>query len=366
MKTMNKLLLILLLPLSVSAKIKNVNDLKLDCHGQYQVLNSTPYFMDNSGTRAPNLAGTKETISVQSLKGKDCEKLAEYYGISLSLGQTLPYGVSTGESYEEALKLASERKGSIQSFSTTLSFSYQTKTGRLPFFPLIHKEQAHVLGLAGEGDVAALYGTPELNSLSDLQKYKVSDEIFSILEFGKSIGSHINFYNQNLLNLALSLVPEEESYALSYLQRLLLVFNNATKYQSSLTPFSTQTNIGHAANKLLNLFGKSKFSESKLQVYKTHPMLFADQLVSWVWKETEKAPQISEEEIEQLLTYFVEKGKILVQVPPQLYEASYLLNQYKNAAKTLQKFSTGNHLSNVTFELSDKSQELISALLELK
>jgi len=350
---------------SFSSFATNVNDLKLDCGGKYKILESKKYFVDNSGTRVNSYFGNEKKIQVLAISGGDCHKLVNGYGITLDIGEVLVLGKPNGIGKLEWLGTNHEEIGMVVNFGITQNFSYKTKDGELPWFPTLHEESLNVLGKNGKANAALLYGTPELKDISDKTKNTIVEKIMQDLKWGKDFyNNYIGFYNKVKIKLALKLIPVEAEAQLEYLNNMLHVFKNITKSVTSFVTLDYRIAIGSTINKLLNKFGATKYGYTKLDVWKKNPIFFAEQLVSWVSSDIEKAPVLTEQEVEDYLSYVLDMSKKLKQVQ-NLYEAQVLLVQYKNSAIVIKKVAKGQNLSSVHYALTTQASEDLEEILKI-
>jgi hypothetical protein len=344
-----------------------VEDLKLDCQYEYKILESQNYHIDNYGTRAPDFNGVAEVIEVLSIQGPDCQKIEDHYGVKVSPGAVIdlgPKGRPIGKL--KYLGINHDEIGKVKHATPSQYFSFKLSNGELPWFPHFHAETVQIFHMVGTADVEALYGTKKIKDLEDKFLLKTSEKIMSSLSWGKDLqDNYIGADNSVKLKLLHLLTPKSKSAKEDFLQDLILLFSNGTKYDSSFTSGHHNIEIGKKVNALLNEFGQTKFGTPKLKVFQKNPALFADQLVSWIYFTPEKAPMLTEVELEEFLDFALEKVKVYDQVP-ELYEARVLQNQYVNAAKTIKKFSTYNHptYKRPHYELSTLSEQLITEILK--
>lgn len=349
------------LVVSARAGATTVKDLALTCGGQYKVLSSVPYFKDNTGTRAPNFAGTNEKVLVLSVQGKDCAKLKEHYGVSVEVGQVVDFGVSTAPTLEAAQAAAKKRLGKTLSFETSQSFSYVSE-GTLPLFPLVHGESASLLSVSGQADAKALYGTPALGDLTELQYNTVLDAVSWQIEWGKKF--HYQGWGDEWLSLIFDMKPEAQAAKKEYAERLLLFFENATKLGGSFTTFSPCVLIGQEVNALLNELGGTQWS-GKLDVWKRHPLLFNDHLIAWArfsQGPVTKAPLLSPEDLEEYLAFALEQAEALEKVA-WVGEANVFLHSFKASAGSILDATRPNGSQPPLYVLTPKGQELADKLL---
>lgn len=343
-------------------------DLKLDCHGEYKVLKAEPYYKPPMG-RAPGRSGTHETVKVLSLDGPGCELLEPNYKIEIQIGDELPYGQSIYEgSFLEAKALASQRLGNTYPFSAEQHFGYQTKYGTLPFFPTLHQESLSILGKTRTLDAQKTYGSLTVSELADSDKTKLLKEAYSAIEYGKKYQS-ISADSDDFLGFILAVSFEKEDLVLQYIEDLILLFENTTRYTSSFVSLHPGTQIGAKLNELLNTYGKSKFS-SKIEVLKRNPLLFEDQIVGWAFlKNGISVPKLTESETVDFLVTALEEAENLAKVP-QVLEARYLLQQYKEAGKTILAYSNKQppamYKKHEYFVVNAEAESLIHSLLAVK
>ena len=333
------------------ANATSIQDLKLDCSAQYQVLVSTPYYHASNGRNGPE-AGTRESVQILSLVGSGCARLDADFGIAATVSLQLDYGISTGGDRDQAIQLAKERQGQIFSVSAEQTFKYQTQDGDLPLFPLIHEESVSFLSLSGEANSKVLYGTPLRAELTDQQVMHLLDAVFDQLEWGK-VSEEYQWNNEAWLDLAISLTPQSNSSVKEDIQNLLLIFSNTVKYTSSLTTSSTGAKLGMRINELLNSYGGSKF-ETKLDALEKNPLLFDNQIVDWAFGSS-KAPVLDSQGIEGFLEYVLAQVTNLAKVP-DVTECRILLAQYKEATQSIQSHGT-------SYLLSEKSEHLVEQIL---
>jgi hypothetical protein len=352
------------LAVSARAGATTAQDLALTCGGHYKVLTSVPYFKDNTGTRAPNFAGTNETIEVLDVAGSGCKILADYYGLSVKVGQVLDYGVGTGESYEAAVEQAKLRQGQTFPFSTEQHYTYLAKDGTLPLFPLVHEEHATLLNLWGSPNVKTLYGTPDLADLTDAELAGIYQEIMGQKGYGKTY--HYNDHGDAWLSLALKLKPHELDAQKEYATNLVNLFQNVTIGAGSFVTLSAGKSVGETLNSLLNELGGTKWAP-KLLVWKQNPLLFDDQIVGWARFETvvTKAPLLNEAELEEFLTFALETAQTLklVQWVPGAWQK---IGEFKTAAKSILVASHANGPQPPLYVLTPKAQELAQTLAEFR
>jgi len=339
-----------------------VEDLKLSCGGNYEVLSSKPYYKPPH-YRVPGQAGTGELIKVLSLEGEDCEVLKTHYGISVEVGQTLKYGVQTAPFFSTAQKEAESRQGKVFPFEVSQTFNYQNQSGKLPLFPTVHEETAHLLNLTGKAYSNSLYGSLSVDELSDEQKLFAVKKAIWAMDWGKVFQSTTGIYShRDWLQLFLDFVPNGQPALGEYMQNLLSFFKNVVKFNSSFVTLHPGVKVGEKLNALLNQHGKTKF-QTKLEVLKKNPMLFEDQIVGWAFVYSkENVPQLTADEIVEFLQYALEQAQNLAKVP-QVTEARYLLSQYKIAATTMSAYSGEVQGKSKYFDLSPEAQTLIEQIL---
>ncbi|MCB0403507.1 MAG: hypothetical protein KDD51_01890 [Bdellovibrionales bacterium] len=371
---MKKTILISLAALTVSspgvadAKTISAKDLKLDCEGKYKVLSAVPYHKPPIG-RAPGRSGTHESVEVLSLRGSGCTELDPYYGVSVQEGDRLPFGQSIYEgSLAEAKMLAAQRLGNVYSFSAEQHFSYQTKSGILPFFPKVHRETVSVLGLSGTLNAKKKYGSYSAEELSEDEKASLLNEAYAAINYGKKY-QNTSAFGDDFLDFILSVKFEETPLALEYIEDLVLLFENTSRYTSSFVSLHPGTLIAKKLNALLNAYGRSKFS-SKMQILKQHPLLFEDQIVGWAFLEKGKtAPKLTEADVVEFLSYALDQAENLAKVP-QVLEARYLLQQYKEAGKTILAYSSkqspATYKNPEYFIVNAEAEALIASLLTVQ
>lgn len=349
---------------SVRARAATADDLALQCGGTYKVLTSEAYFKDNTGTRAPNFAGTDETIEVLTVVGKDCAKIAQNYGVSVKVGQVLDYGMSTGEDYSAAKALAKARLGKSFSYAATQSFTYAVD-GTLPLFPKVHEEHLQMLSLEGSADAKALYGTPAIAELSDAEILGIHQEILSIVEWGKLYEQ--KSWSDQWLEFLLAVEPKATAAKKEYAHLVVsFLFENATRFSGTFTTFSPGMVIGQKANSLLNELGGTKWA-TKMHVWKHHPLLFDSQIVSWARFDPEpaKAPLLSAEELEEWLTFAWDQVQALKKVN-WVGEANTVLYQFQHAVQSIAAATKPNGSQPPLYTLTPASEVLLAQLLAFR
>lgn len=344
----------------------NTQDLKLNCDYEVKVLDSTNYYVDNSGTRANSYYGVLESLELLAITGADCQKLTDHYGVTFQVGEVIELGrAGFAASRVRYLDKNLDQIGTSKIVAPTQSFGYQLKNGQLPWFPTIHAESVQVLGKTGVADVKALYGTKELSSLDESFKLKSAEKIIRSMGYGKDLAkTYIGHDNQVKLKLLLQLLPQTKSSKLEYLQDILLVFDNAVQFQSTFTTGDHRVELGRVINQLLNELGQTKFGRSKLEVLQKQPALFAEQIVAWLFSQTEKAPQLNSDELELFLEFALEKVEILQQIP-EVHEARVLKAQYVNAAKTIKKYASPSSLKTPYYQLNIESEDILTKILKI-
>ncbi len=349
------------LVVSARAGATTVKDLAVSCGGHYKVLSAEPFFKDNTGTRAPSYAGTTEKIQVLSVHGQDCAKIKEHYGISVEKGQIVDFGVATAPSYEAAKAEAAKRHGQTFAFKASQSFSYVSE-GTLPLFPVVHSEAVSLLSFSGQANAKALYGTPAVSELTDEQVSEVLGTISWQVDWGKKYQQQS--WDDEWLQLALELSPKTDSAKKAYLTRLLLFFDNATQFGGSFVTFAPELLLGHKINELLNELGGTQWA-TKLHVWKHHPLLFNDHLVSWArftQGEVTEAPILSPEELEEYLAFAYEQAQAL-KVVKWVGEANVFLYSFKGSASAILNATRPNGSLPPLYALTPKGQELADKLL---
>ncbi|MEZ4750877.1 MAG: hypothetical protein R3B54_09730 [Bdellovibrionota bacterium] len=368
LRLLGVLALVMSAPKLANAKTTYTKDLKLECQGEYKVLSAVPYYNAPMG-RAPGRSGTHETVEVLSLEGSGCDLLAPYYGVEIEEGDQLSFGKSIYEgSLAEAKALAAARLGNTYPFSVEQHFSFQTKYGTLPFFPTVHQESVSVLSLTGTLDAKKMYGSLPVAELADNTKMKLLNEAYGAIDYGKKYQS-ISADSDDFLSFILGVDFAEEDLALEYIQDLILLFENTSRFTSSFVSLHPGTQIGKKLNQLLNSYGKSKFS-SKLDVFKRTPLLFEGQIIGWAFLEKGKSvPELNEEEVVDFLTHALEQAENLAKVP-QVIEARYLLQQYKEAGGTVLAYSNkqppATYKHPEYFVVNAEAEAFITQLLAVK
>jgi len=341
--------------LPFSAQATNIEDLALECYGTYQVDSSHPYFISNEGTRALPRAGTSETITVLSQEGKDCQKLATFYGVQLDVGQQLAYGIGTGGSYEAAVAAAENRIGKVFSYAVSQSFTYVGIHGKLPLFPVVHSEEATLLGVSGQADAAGLYGSTPVEDLTIEHKRQLLDIVAVNLDYGKVFQSRLPGNFGAFLGLLPDLQPDLGSPEMaSFINTLLLIFNNVSKYSGGFVTFAPGVHLGNQVNALLNA-GQVE-DERKLRIWQRYPLLFDAQIVSWGRISREYSiPQPDSEQITEILIYSKELSERLANVP-EVVEARMKLAQHQHQARTLLKY----------YDLDETQASLAQEIVDLR
>lgn len=346
-----------------SAKAENIKNLKLDCEGSYEVISAAPYFKPEPSypTRAPILAyaGAKEQIKILTLSGSGCEKLKPFYGIDLQIGMILPYSVETSPATaEQANVFALKELGQTYSFKASQTFQYALPDGTLPFFPMIHTENVRILNLSGSADSHGLYGTPSLEYLNDENKMKISNELFSMKDWGLVYQSYKQQESDQWLQLLVSLKFKNSTLELEYTHNLVLFFNNMVKKTTQFYFLAPSHLVSKKLSFLLNKYGKSKWS-TKLEILKKNPALLNK--LGVVWSNREEVLNLTSAEIEEFLDYNLIQVQNLSKVS-QVREAQTLKAQYQGAAEALNftPVNQGKH-----FDLSSKSKELIALIVSL-
>ncbi len=338
-----------------------VSDLALHCGGEYLVVESTPYFKDNRGTRAPNFAGTNEKIKVLSVHGADCQKLAKHYGVEVTKGEILTYGVSTGESYEAAVAAAKARKGHVLPYKVQQTVHFAAADGTLPLFPLIHQEEVFLLSKEGSADAKALYGTPAQADLTDDQVLNLVNSILWQVDWGKAYQQQD--WGDEWLWLLLKLQPKAEVAKKDYAGSILTLFQNISHTTASFVSASPGVEAGQTLNALLNELGGTQWS-TKMAVFKHNPMLFDDQLVSWARIDdgpSVGAPHLEAAEVEEFLTFALAQIQILNQVN-WITEANTVLYQFKAAAASIKHAAEPNGSLPPLYVLTPKAADLIAKI----
>lgn len=356
------------LSLSPLANATQSKELALHCGGEYEVLSAAPYHVPPHG-RAPGRSGTHEKIKVLSVEGPDCDKLQAYYGIHLEAGAALDYGVSQGEtSLASAKLLAASRVGNTYPYQAKQTFGYETKAGSLPLFPKIHQESLQVLSLQGQANSQLLYGTPAMETLTESELLELLNEAYWAIDSGKKYQGH-SVYSDDFLDFILNVQLEQEGSIQEYMEDLLRLFKNTSRYTSSFVTLHPGTLIGKKLNQLFNLHGKSKFS-TQMTALKNHPLLFESQIIGWAFIEKgTPVPNLTEAQVVEFLEHALVQSQNLANVP-QVLEARYLLGQYKEAAKTILRYSAkqppAQYPHKEYFVVNAEAEALIASILVVK
>ena len=348
----------LTLTTSVSHATK-AKDLALECVATYKVHESKDYWIP-AHYRVPDQHGTTMLYEILNLEGKDCQKLKDHYGMNIVLNQKL------GETNlpNNAIFLGvNPKEGQILKTAVTQQFKYQTDTGELPLFPMVHSEEASLLGYSGQANSKALYNTPTYASLSDQQKLSVLDTVMVHIQYGKVFTNYND--SSSFLDLLLNIDVTDLNSQKEYLQDLLLVISNIQKKNHNFTTLSPGKLVAQKINQLLYITKGTQWAPA-IEVYQTNPVLFHSQVVQWAFlSDMTKAPVLNAAEVESFLSYALETSINLKKVN-QLLEARILLNQYQEATKVILYFSgEKKHIAEAQYDLTEKSKELIQQILGL-
>lgn len=154
-----------------------------------------------------------------------------------------------------------------------------------------------------------------------------------------------------------SLPFKEEGYQKEYLQDLLMVFRNAGKYTTHFVSFIPVVHLGQKINQLVAIYGGTKW-QSKLDIYKSYPNLFQEQIIAWSFNDDGKAPVLTDKEVEQVLEFVLLEVKKLKPIT-EVYEAQVLKSQFEQVAEMIKKYSEGNFPGSVHFDLNANSVQLV-------
>jgi len=340
---------------SPTANATNASDLSLECSGTYFVNSSSPYYFSHEGTRSLPEAGTSESITVLSQHGNDCEKLEDFYGITVKVGESLSYGTTTVPTLAAAQAAAKARWGQVFTYSVSQIFSFMDIDGTLPLFPTLHQETAQLLSKSGVADANALYGTVAPDELSEGQWLQVMQVLMTEMKQGQVFETwYYPKYIEQLLALFLELEPSAGCLLQhQYFDSLMKLFKGAAKKKTSFVTLDSGVYLGHKVIKFLN----AGFWDGgdTLTTWQENPMLFDAQIVSWGQILTDRhVPEVNPSQITAILEYAYEVTTDDLPAPGE--HGYYLeLHQYQTQVASLIKY----------YDLDPSQLALANSILEL-